>query len=95
METSDSGATTTTIGIDVSDKYTRLCILDGTGTIVEEGRVATTGPAFRRRFCTMPRARVALEAGAHSHWISRLLAEAGQAVVAGEPGHAAQPWSSP
>jgi hypothetical protein len=33
----------TTIGIDVSDKYSRVCVLDGRGAVVEEGRVATTG----------------------------------------------------
>jgi len=85
MQISDVSEGTTTIGIDVSDKYSRLCVLDGTGTVVEEGRVATTGAAFRRRFSTVPRARVALEAGAHSHWISRLLAEAGHEVIVANP----------
>ena len=85
MQTADTGATTTTIGIDISDKYSRLCVLDGTGTVVDEGRVPTTIPAFRRRFGAMPRARIALEAGAHSHWISRLLAEAGHEVIVANP----------
>jgi len=75
----------TTIGIDVSDKYSRVCVLDGSGAVVEEGRVATTGPAFRRRFSAAPPARVAIEAGAHSAWISRLLEEAGHEVFVANP----------
>jgi transposase len=69
MQTSES-IERTTIGIDVSDKYSRVCVLDGGGAVVEEGRVATTAPAFRRRFRAAPPARVAIEAGAHSAWIS-------------------------
>jgi hypothetical protein len=53
----DTSECATTIGIDVSDKYSRVCVLDGSGAVVEEGRLATTGPAFRRRFSTAPRAR--------------------------------------
>jgi transposase len=83
MQTSESSERTT-IGIDVSDKYSRVCVLDG-GAVVEEGRVATTGPAFRRRFSTAPPARVAIEAGAHSAWISQLLAEAGHEVFLANP----------
>ena len=49
----------TTIGIDVRDKYSRICVRDGSGAVVEDGRVATTGPAFRRRFSAAPPARVA------------------------------------
>jgi transposase len=75
----------TTIGIDVSDKYSRVCVLDGSGAVVEEGRVATTGPAFRRRFSAAPPARVAIEAGAHAAWISRLLEEAGHEVFVANP----------
>jgi len=85
MQTSNAAESATTIGIDVSDKYSRVCVLDGSGAVVEEGRMATTGPAFRRRFSTAPRARVAIEAGAHSAWISRLLAEAGHEVIVANP----------
>ena len=85
MQTSNAAESATTIGIDVSDKYSRVCVLDGSGAVVEEGRMATTGPAFRRRFSTAPRARVAIEAGAHSAWISRLLTEAGHEVIVANP----------
>jgi transposase len=68
-----------------SPHFTAACVLDGAGAVVEEGRVATTAAAFRRRFSTVPRARVALEAGAHAHWISRLLAEAGHEVIVANP----------
>jgi hypothetical protein len=31
-----------TVGIDVSDRLTSFCVLDGQGEILEEGRVRTT-----------------------------------------------------
>lgn len=31
-----------TVGIDVSDRLTSFCMLDGQGEILEEGRVRTT-----------------------------------------------------
>jgi len=74
-----------TIGIDVSDKYSRVRVLHAGGAIVEESRIATTGPALRRRFATGLQVRVAIEAGPHSAWISRLLEELGHEVIVANP----------
>jgi len=74
-----------TIGVDVGDRYSRICILDGEGEIVEEGRVRTTAPALSRRFAKLDRARVVLEVGPHSPWISRLIAEEGHEVIVANP----------
>jgi hypothetical protein len=57
-----------TVGLDVGDTYSQACVLDEACEVIEESRVATTPKAFRRRFATMPPARVVLEAGNHSHW---------------------------
>ena len=62
-----------TVGLDLGDKYTHICVLDSDGEVCEESRLRTTPMALRRRFAPMPRARMVLEAGAHSPWISRLL----------------------
>jgi len=70
-----------TIGLDVSDRYSYLYVLDQGGECTEEGRIATTVEALGNRFRSMPRARVALETGTHSPWISRLLAECGHEVL--------------
>lgn len=74
-----------TIGLDVSDRYSQLCIMSATGTIEEEGRVATTPEALRRRFESLPASRVAIEVGSHSPWISRLLTECGHEVIVANP----------
>ena len=35
-----------TIGIDLGDKWSRVCVLDEHGEICEEGRIATTTDAI-------------------------------------------------
>lgn len=60
----------TTIGIDLGDRWSRYCVLDRSGTIIEEGRVRTNEPAFRQRFGVRRRARIVMEAGTHSPWVS-------------------------
>lgn len=74
-----------TIGLDVSDRYSRTCGLDAAGEIVEEGRVATSEPALRRHFAGGAPARVVLEVGPHSPWIARLVGELGHEVLVANP----------
>ena len=65
-----------TAGLDIGDKYSYLCLIDQqSGEVVEEGRLRTTPEALRRRFCSEQPLRVAIEAGTHSPWVSRLLEE--------------------
>ena len=72
----------TTIGVDIGDRYSHLCLLDTeTGDVVEEARIATKRAAFERRFSGNEPMRVAIEAGTHSPWISRLLEERGHQVL--------------
>ena len=72
----------TTIGVDIGDRYSHLCLLDTeTGDVVEEARIATKRAAFERRFSGNEPMRVAIEAGTHSPWISRLLEECGHQVL--------------
>lgn len=82
LATSDSSdeVPEVTIGLDVSDKYCQVCVLDGGGEVLEEGRVRATPVALERRFGSAPCARIALEAGQHSPWISRPLSESGHEV---------------
>ena len=44
-----------------------------TGDVVEEARINTTPSAFERRFSGCRPMRIAVEAGTHSPWVSRLL----------------------
>ena len=66
-----------TIGLDLGDRSSRYCVLDETGRIVLEQRVATTPKALQAAFGAMPRSRIALETGMHSPWMSRLLSGLG------------------
>jgi transposase len=48
---------------------------------MEESRLRTTPEAFRRRFASEQPTRIAVEAGTHSPWVSRLLEECGHEVL--------------
>ncbi len=48
---------------------------------MEEGRLRTSPEAFRRRFASEPPLRIAIEAGTHSPWASRVLEECGHEVL--------------
>ena len=74
-------------GLDVSVKETSVCIVDDTGRIVREVKVASepealvlTNPAYRFK-------RVGLEAGPLSQWLFSALAEAGLPVICVETRH--------
>jgi transposase len=81
MEQDTTMATVVTGGLDVSDRYTYVCVLNAGGQVVDEGRVPTTAEALRRRFGGLPRMRLVLETGTHSPWIGRLLEEGGHEVL--------------
>jgi transposase len=81
MDTS-KGRTKTTAGVDLGDKYSYLCLIDTeSGEVVEEGRLRTTPEAFERRFASERPLRVAIEAGTHSPWASRVLEGCGHEVL--------------
>ncbi|MEZ4280584.1 MAG: IS110 family transposase [Myxococcota bacterium] len=70
-----------TVGLDVGDRETYFCILDEAGEILEEGRFRSTRAGLAGRFRNMPRARVVLEVGALSPWMSRDLEAFGHDVL--------------
>ena len=61
------------------------CVLDLDGDVVAEGAVKTTEASFRVLFEGKGRMRIALEAGTHSPWISRLLIALGHEVLVANP----------
>ncbi len=66
----------TTAGLDLGDKYSYLCLIDQhSGEVMEEGRLPTSPEALRRRFSSERPLRIAIEAGTHSPWASRVLEE--------------------
>ena len=72
-----------TAGLDLGDKYSYLCLIDQqSGEVMEEGRLRTSPEAFRRRFASeQPPMRIAIEAGTHSPWASRVLEGCGHEVL--------------
>src|SRR5947208_2628865 len=61
-----------TVGIDVGDRYSRICVLDAEGEVAEAGFLMTEEAAFRSRFTGMAPCLTAMEASTHSPWLSRL-----------------------
>lgn len=74
-----------TVGIDLGDKQSDYCIVDPRGSVLEEGRLATTTAGFQHRFSEMRPVRILLEVGTHSPWTSRLLKQLGHDVVVVDP----------
>ena len=80
-----SEGTKETVGLDLGDRHIQVCVLDEAGEVIEEARLATKPQALRRRFCGAGPLRIVLEAGTHSPWVSRLLAELGHEVIVANP----------
>jgi transposase len=76
-----------TAGLDLGDKYSYLCLIDTqSGEVMEESRLRTTPEALKRRFSSeRSPMRVAIEAGTHSPWVSRVLEECGHEVLVANP----------
>src|SRR5215203_5165318 len=75
-----------TAGLDLGDKYSYLCLIDTKSSeVIEESRLRTTPEALRRRFRSERPLRVAIEAGTHSPWVSRLLEECAHEVLVANP----------
>ncbi|MCP4037316.1 MAG: hypothetical protein GY733_10295 [bacterium] len=74
-----------TIGIDLGDRHSDLCVLDVGGEVLEETRLPSTPAAFRQRFAGMPSARIAIEVGTNSPWVNALLTELGHEVIVANP----------
>jgi transposase len=72
-----------TIGLDLGDRSSFYCVLNGAGEVILEAKVATNPEAMKKTFAKMAPSRIALETGTHSPWVSRLLSELGhEAIVA-------------
>ena len=77
-----SSQPTVTVGIDLSDRHSQLCALEtASGEILEESRVPTSPKGFERCFSGCEKMRIAIEAGTHSPWVSRLLEGYGHEVL--------------
>lgn len=72
---------TKTVGCDLGDKYSQLCVLDAAGGVEARARVATSQAGLLKGFERIGPCRVAIEVGTHSRWVSKLLREHGHEVI--------------
>lgn len=74
-----------TTGLDLGDRSTHRCTLDGERRVVTRGRFTTTRESVQREFGGIARQRIIIEAGSQSLWISHLLRELGHEVTVVDP----------
>jgi transposase len=74
-----------TIGVDLGDRKSKACVLDGNAEVVEELVIRTTPEGIERSLGGRQPARVAIEVGTHSPWVSRLLKRLGHEVLVANP----------
>ena len=76
-------------GLDVSVKETSVCIVDDTGKIVREVKIASEPDALLQELTSLAYhfKRIGLEAGPLSQWLFSALAEAGLPVICVETRH--------
>jgi transposase len=74
-----------TVGIDLADRKSDVCILNARAEVIERSRVSTTPEAIAARFQSVAPARIVLEVGTHSPWMSRQLQSYGHEVIVANP----------
>lgn len=73
------------VGLDVGDKKSALVGLDEAGNITLREEVPTRAPEVTKWASSVAPTVIALEAGPHSPWMSRLLSSCGHEVIVGNP----------
>jgi transposase len=85
---------TITIGMDLGDKFHMAVVFDNDGNELKIAKVTNTKAGISKFFKPYRSAQVAIEAGTHSPWISRLLNEMGLKVYVGNPRKLRFIWDS-
>lgn len=78
---SSTPASGITIGIDLGDKKHTFCVLNSRGEAIDESACANTREALQKLSTSHPKARIILEVGMQSPWISRYLQSLGHEVI--------------
>src|ERR1700721_1428334 len=68
------------IGIDLGDKNSDVCVLDQSGEVSKEFRLRMKEADFRTYFASIPRSRVAIEAGGQSRGGAEVVEKCGHEV---------------
>ena len=83
-----------TIGMDLGDQNHVIVVMDEKGKEIEMKTIRNTERSLRKFFSRYNKATVAIEAGTHSPWISRLLKEIGRNEYLGNPRKLRINWHS-
>ena len=71
----------TTVGLDLGEKFHHFCELDEGGEVLSQGRISSTEWALQSMFEQRAAALVVIEAGTHSPWVCRALEGWGHKVL--------------
>lgn len=74
-----------TMGWDVGDKFTDVCVLAPNGAITEEKRVRTSKRALEKQLERYPGSLVVFEVGVHSRWIADVVKQRGHEAIIANP----------
>lgn len=83
-----------TIGMDLGDKTNLVSVLNKSGNVKQSISIDNTMESIKSFFSKHKGATVAIEAGTHSPWISRLLTSIGCTVLVGNPRKLRVIWES-
>ena len=75
------------VGIDLHKMESQICVISGTGEVLEERRVATRRDALEKALASWPGAQVLIEACNESEWVARHLEHCGHVVVVADPNY--------
>ena len=70
-----------TVGIDLGDKKHAICVIDATGDTIDARKITNHRESLRRLSKKFPTARMVMEVGSHSPWISRFFSNLGHEVI--------------
>jgi transposase len=74
-----------TLGIDLGDRQSTVCALDRGGEVRARFAVATTQKGIAKALAGYAGARVVMEVGTHSPWVSRQVEQSGHEVIVANP----------
>ena len=75
----------TTIGIDLGDRKHAISVVNAAGEIINERKMRNERNPLRKLSEQYPNARIVIEVGTHSPWISRFLESLGHEVIVANP----------
>lgn len=74
-----------TIGVDLGDRKSTICVIDAAGEIMREETILTGPVSFADYFRRTPTSLIVIEVGMHSRWANRVLSECGHEVIVANP----------